>query len=81
MELKNPTSYEHASEVAKNKEWKLRRMRKLGVEPLPRRPQFQHVDSLQGRILSKVHHVPVAPVTPQVVPPVVTTIVQDDGLQ
>ena len=45
------------------------------------RPQFQHVDSLQGRTLPEVHQVIVVPITPQVVPPVVTTIVQGDGLR
>ena len=81
MELKKPRSYEHALEVAKNKEWKLKRMSQLGVESFPRRPEIQHVDALQGRTLQEVHHVPVAAITPQVVPPVVTTIVQDDGLR
>ena len=80
VELKKPRSYEHALEVAKNKEWKLKRMSQLGVESLPRRPEIQHVDSLQGCTLPEINHVLVAPVTPQVVPPMVTTIVQDDGL-
>ena len=82
MELKKPKSYEHALEVAKNKEWKLRRMSQLGVESLPRRPHFQHVDYLQGRTLPEVHQVPVVPVTPQIVPAVVNaTTVLDDGLR
>ena len=82
MELKKPKSYEHVLEMAKNKEWKMRRMSRLGVESLPRRPQFQHVDSLQGRTLPKVHQVPVVPVTPQIVPAVVNaTTVLDNGLR
>ena len=35
VELKKPKSYEHALEVAKNKEWKLKRMSQLGVESIP----------------------------------------------
>ena len=82
VELKKPKSYEHALEVAKNKEWKLKRMSQLGVESIPRRPEFQHVDPLQGRTLPEVHHVPVVPVTPQIVPAVVNaTTVLDDGLR
>ena len=80
VELKKPRTYEDALDVAKSKEWKLRRMSQLGVESLPRRPDFQHADSLQGRMLG-VHHEPMVPVTPQVVPAVVTTAVQDDGLR
>ena len=64
MELKKPKSYEHALEVTKKKEWKLKRMSQLAVESLPRRPEFQHVDSLQGRTLPEVHQVPVVPVAP-----------------
>ena len=82
MKLKKPKSYEHALEVAKNKEWKLKRMSQLGVESLPRRPEFQHVDSLQGRTLSEVHQVLVVLVTPQIVLAVVNAItVPDDGLR
>ena len=80
VELKKPRTYEDALDVAKSKEWKLRRMSQLGVESLPRRPDFQHADSLQGR-MSGVHHEPMVPVTPQLVPAVVTTAVQDDGLR
>ena len=36
VELKKPKTYEDTLEVAKNKEWKLKRMSQLGVETLPR---------------------------------------------
>ena len=36
MELKKPRTFEDSLEVAKNKEWKLKRMSQLGVETLPR---------------------------------------------
>ena len=36
VELKKPKTYEETLEVAKNKEWKLKRMSQLGVETLPR---------------------------------------------
>ena len=80
VELKKPRTYEDALDVARSQEWKLRRMSQLGVESLPRRPDFQHADSLQGR-MSGVHHEPMVPITPQVMPAVVTIAVQDDGLR
>ncbi|RYA73815.1 hypothetical protein DD595_24815, partial [Enterobacter cloacae complex sp. 4DZ3-17B2] len=80
VELKKPRTYEDALEVARNKEWKLRKMSQLGVESLPMRSEFQPIESLQGR-MSGVHHEPVVPVTTQVMPAVVTTAVQDDGLR
>ncbi|MCO5567846.1 hypothetical protein L7F22_021542 [Adiantum nelumboides] len=67
VELKKPRTYEDALEVARNKEWKLRRMTQLGVESLPRRSEFQPMDSLQSR-MPIVHHEPVVSVTPQSMP-------------
>ena len=36
VELKKPRSFEDALEVAKNKEWKFKRMNQLGVDTLQR---------------------------------------------
>ncbi|MCO5548055.1 hypothetical protein L7F22_001511 [Adiantum nelumboides] len=80
MELKKPWTYEDALDVARNKEWKLKKICQLGVESLQKRPDFQQINSLQGR-MPEVHPVPLIPVAPQVVPAVVNATVPDDGLR
>ena len=43
VELKKPRTYEDTLEVAKNKEWKIKRMSQLGVETVPKGPEVKHV--------------------------------------
>ena len=39
VELKKPRTFEDAVEVAKNKEWKLRRITQLGMDPSYKRSE------------------------------------------
>ena len=43
MELKKPRTFEDSLEVAKNKEWKLKRKIQLGVETLLRGTEVKQV--------------------------------------
>ncbi len=83
VELKKPKTYEDTLEVAKNKEWKIKRMSQLGVEALPKGPETKQVRFLDTRIPEEVHHHvhAVAPVVTPVMPVVPTASVQDDGLR
>ena len=81
VELKKPRTYEDALEVARNKEWKLKKLTQLGVSSVAGVSEMMQKESMQSRVPEEVHPVNVVPVATQVVPPVVTTIVQDDGLR
>ena len=45
VELKKPTNFGKAVEVAKNKEWKMQRMTQLGMSPLLVRPEVRLLES------------------------------------
>ena len=81
VELKKPRTYEDALEVARNKEWKLKKLTQLGVSSVSGMSEMMQTESMQSRVPEEVHPVNVVPIATQVVPPVVTTIVQDDGLR
>ena len=81
--MKKPKTYEDTLEVAKNKEWKIKRMSQLGVEALPKGPETQQIRFIDTRVPEEVHHHvhAVAPIVPPIVPLVPTAPVQDDGLR
>ena len=82
VELKKPRTYEDALEVARNKEWKLKILTQLGMSSLPGVSETNQIDSMQNRFLEEAHPAIVAPpVATQVVPAMVTTVMQDDGLR
>ena len=74
VELKEPQTFEDVVEVAKNKEWKLRRLIQLGMDPSYKRFEVTHTHMHD-------HHAHMVPVATQVMPAVVTTSVPDDGLK
>ena len=77
VELKKPRTFEDVVEVAKNKEWKLRRLTQLGMDPSYKR--FEVKDMAHTHMHD--HHAHMVLVAPQVMPAVVTTLVPDDGLK
>ena len=81
VELKKPKSFEDALEVAKNKEWKLKRMNQLGVDTLQRRVEVRSVNPMQGHVPKEVQHTTVVLVPPPVMPTVAGAAILDDGLQ
>ena len=81
VELKKPRSFEDALEMAKNKEWKLKRMNQLGVDTLQRRVEVRPGNSLQGYVPKEVQHATVVSVPPPVMPAVVAAAILDDGLR
>ncbi|MCO5547050.1 hypothetical protein L7F22_000491 [Adiantum nelumboides] len=80
VELKKPRTYEDTLEVARNKEWKIKRLTQLGVSSLPGVPEMKQANFVQSRGQEEVHPTHVIPVVAPVVPPIVTPI-QDDGLR
>ncbi|MCO5599635.1 hypothetical protein L7F22_053741 [Adiantum nelumboides] len=78
VELKKPRTYEDTLEVARNKEWKIKRLTQLGVSSLPGVPKMKQDNFVQSRGQEEVHRAHVIPVVAPVVPPIVTPI-QDDG--
>ena len=48
MELKKPRKYEDAVQVAKNKEWKLKRLSQLGVDPSYKSPKMMQIVPIHG---------------------------------
>ena len=82
VELKKPRTYEDTVEVARSKDWKLRKMAQLGMESLPKVPQPKPVDPVQSQIPREVHHhVTMENVTSHAVPTMVAATVPDDGLR
>ena len=81
VELKKPKSFEDALEVAKAKEWKLKRMNQLGVDTLQRRVEVRPMNPMQGHILKDIQHATMVSVPPPMMPTVVVAAVLDDGLQ
>ena len=81
MELKKPKSFEDALEVAKNKEWKLKRINQLGVYTLQRRVEVRSVNLVQGCFPKEVQHATMVPVPPPVMPTIVAAATPHDGLQ
>ena len=83
MELKKPGTFEDSLEVARNKQWKLKRMSQLGVETLPRGQEVKQVRFVESRVSKQIHHHvhAMAPVAPPIVPVVPAAPVQDDGLR
>ena len=69
MELKKPRTFEDSLEVARNKEWKLKRLSQLGMETSPRGQEVKHVRVMESQVLGEIHHHvhAVAPVVPLVV--------------
>ncbi|MCO5604219.1 hypothetical protein L7F22_058382 [Adiantum nelumboides] len=80
VELKKPRTYEDTLEVARNKEWKIKRLTQLGVSSLPGVPEMKQANFVQSCGQEEVHHTHVIPVVAPVVPPTVT-LIQDDGLR
>ncbi|MCO5584217.1 hypothetical protein L7F22_038141 [Adiantum nelumboides] len=80
VELKKPRTYEDTLEVARNKEWKIKRLTQLGVSSLLGVPEMKQANFVQSRGQEEVHHTHVIPILAPVVPPIVTPI-QDDGLR
>ncbi|MCO5584209.1 hypothetical protein L7F22_038132 [Adiantum nelumboides] len=80
VELKKPRTYEDTLEVARNKEWKIKRLTQLGVSSLPGMLEMKQANFVQSRVQEEVHHTHVIRVVAPVVPPIVTPI-QDDGLR
>ena len=81
VELKKPRSFEDALEVAKNKEWKLKRMNQLGVDTLQRRVEVRPGNPMQGYVPKEIQHAIVVSVPPPVMPAVVAAAIPDDGLR
>ena len=81
VELKKPRTYEDALEVARNKEWKLKRLTQLGMSSLLGVSETNQIDSMQNRVPKEAHRAIVAPIATQVVPAMVTIVTQDDGLR
>ena len=81
VELKKPRSFEDALEVAKNKEWKLKRINQLGVDTLQRRVEVRPGSPMQGYAPKEVQHATVVSVPPPVMPAVIAVAIPDDGLQ
>ena len=77
VELKKPLTFEDVVEVAKNKEWKLRRLIQLGMAPAYKRYKVQDM----AHTHMHDHHAHMVPAAPQVMPAVVTTSVPNDGLK
>ena len=80
VELKKPRSFKDVLEVAKNKEWKLKRMNQLGVETLQRRVEVRPVNPMQGHVPKDVQHATMVLVSPLVMPTIVAATIFDDGL-
>ena len=70
MELKKPRTFEDSLEVARNKEWKLKRLSQLGMETSPRGQEVKHVRFMESQVPGEIHqHVhAVAPVLSPIVP-------------
>ena len=81
VELKKPKSFEDALEVAKNKEWNLKRINQLGVDTLQRRVEVRSVNPIQGHVPKDVQYATVVSVPPPVMLAVVAAAILDDGLQ
>ena len=81
VELKKPRSFKDALEVAKNKEWKLKRMNHLGVDTLHRRIEVRSQNPMQGHVPKDVQHATMVSLPPLVMLAVVATTILDDGLQ
>ena len=77
LELKKPLTYEDAMEVAKNKEWKQRRLTQSGMDPSYKRSEVKDM----AHTHMHDHHAHMVPVAPQVMRAVVTTSVPDNGLK
>lgn len=75
--------YEDMLKVAKNKEWKLKRMSWLGVETLPRGIEVKQVRFVENRVPEELHHHvhTVAPIVPLIVSVALVAFVQDEGLK
>ncbi|MCO5551584.1 hypothetical protein L7F22_005089 [Adiantum nelumboides] len=56
VELKKPRTYEDTLEVARNKEWKIKRLTQLGVSSLPGVPEMKQANFMQSRGQEEVHH-------------------------
>ncbi|MCO5581366.1 hypothetical protein L7F22_035248 [Adiantum nelumboides] len=56
VELKKPRTYEDTLEVARNKEWKIKRMTQLGVSSLHGVPEMKQANFVQNRGQEEVHH-------------------------
>ncbi|MCO5552989.1 hypothetical protein L7F22_006509 [Adiantum nelumboides] len=80
VELKKPRTYADTLEVARNKEWKIKRLTQLGVSSLPGVLEMKQANFVQSHGQEEVHHTHVIPVVAPVVPPIVTPI-QDNGLR
>ena len=76
VELKKPRTFEDAVGVAKNKEWKLRRLNQLGMDPSYKRSK---VKNMAHRHMHD-HHAHMVPIAPQVMLAIVTTLVPNNGL-
>lgn len=76
-----PRAYKGALKVAKNKEWKLRRVSQLGMESLSKRLESKQMGPMPSQALGQVHHVLVVPVTSQVMLAMVTAIVSNVRLR
>ena len=61
-------------EVARNKEWKLKKLTQLVVSSLYGVSEMMQTESMQSLVPEEVHPVNVVLVASQVVPPVVTTL-------
>ena len=77
VELKKPQTFEDVMEVAKNKEWKLRRLTQLGMDPSYKRYEVKDM----AHTHMHDHHVHMVPAAPQVMLAVVTTLVPDNSLK
>ena len=56
VELKKPRMYEYALEVARNKEWKLKRSTQLGVSSLHGVPEMKQMDPMQNQVPEEIHY-------------------------
>lgn len=80
VELKKPGTFEDSLEVARNKEWKLKRLSQLGMETLPRGQEVKHVRFMESQVPREAHH-HVHAVAPVVSPVVLVASVEDDELR
>ena len=67
--------------MAKNKEWKLKRMNQLGVDTLQRRAEVRSINPIQGHVLKDFQHAAVVSMAPPVMLAIVAAKVPNDGLR
>lgn len=81
VELKKPRTYDDLLEVAKNKEWKVKRMTQLGIGNEPGRGNMRQTEPIPGRVTVEAPQAVAIPMISQAIPVVGTTTAVDEGLK